>query len=156
MDNLPRLIFYISGILLLSSGFTLLSTEFMVKMNDPGIVGIIFLLGYGLVYMNITFISSRRFMRRLDGSSNIPYIFGGIISLPPIVWIHIYDSGLYGASFWLFIFVVLFGAALGAWFGHSAGLKAQAAFKESMRKYFEEDEKVPDDLRRPHDKLNKN
>lgn len=156
MDNLPRLLFYFSGILLLSSAFTLLSSEFMVKMNDPGIVGILFLLGYGLVYMNLTFISARRFLRRLDGSSYIPYVFAALIALPPLVWIHVYDTGLYGSSFWLFIVVILFGTALGAWFGHSAGLKAQAEFKESMRKYFEEQGKVPDDLKRPHDTINKN
>ncbi|MFN1834882.1 hypothetical protein AB2B38_006430 [Balneola sp. MJW-20] len=156
MDNIPRLIFYFSGVLLLSSTFTLLSSEFMVKMNDPGIIGILFLLGYGLIYMNLTFISSRRFMRRLNGINNIPYLFGMIVALPPVAWIHIYDTGLYGPSFWLFIFVVLFGCGLGAYFGQKAGMKAQVAFHESMKKYYEEEEKVPDDLKRPHDTLNKN
>lgn len=156
MDNLPRLIFYLSGVLLLSSSFTLLTSEFMVKMNDPGIIGILFLLGYGLIYMNLTFISSRRFMRRLNGISNLPYLFGFTVGLPPVAWVHIYETGLYGASFWLFIITTIFACGLGAYFGQRAGMKAQFAFHESMKKYYTEDEKVPDDLKRPHDTLNKN
>lgn len=141
--------------MLFSSAIILFTSRFISKVNDPSFVGILVLLGYGLVYMNLVFIWSRRFMRRLQGPSPVPFIFTGITALPPIVWIFIYDAGL-GNSFWLFAFTLLFGCALGGFFGHKAGLKAQIAFRKELEEHLNQNNKLSDDLKRPHDNLNKN
>lgn len=137
MDNLPRLIFYLSGVVLISIAFTLFSSELLVKVADPSFTGTLFLLGFGLVYMNIIFVTSRRFMRRLEGSSNIPYLIALLVAAPPVIWVQIYDAGL-GDSRLTFVITILLAAGLGAYFGHRAGLKAQAAFQESLQEYLDQ------------------
>lgn len=77
-------------------------------------------------------------MRRLNGSSSTPYVFGILIALPPLVWVNIYDAGL-GESMAYFIVVIVIGCGLGAYFGHRAGLKAQITFKENLQKHLDQD-----------------
>lgn len=156
MDNLPRFSFYISGILIISAAFTLFTTDFLIKIADPGFVGTLFLLAYGLVYMNITFVVSRRFMRRLDGTSNIPYFFALLVAAPPLVWSFVYDTGLFGTIEVVYLITIVFGCALGGFFGQRAGIKAQAKFKEQLYEYLKQSGQLPDELKRPHDNLNKN
>ncbi|MEX0721431.1 MAG: hypothetical protein WD059_12235 [Balneolaceae bacterium] len=155
MDNLPRFIFFASGVVVISAAFILLTSELLVQTAVPSWAGILFLLGYGLVYMNLVFVSSRRFMRRLHGPSVSPYIFSVLIALPPLIWVNIYDAGL-GKSNITFMITIIIGCGLGAYLGHRAGLKAQDVFWENLQKHIEQDEKTPDNLKRPHDNLNKN
>ena len=155
MDNLPRFIFYASGILMLSAAFTLISSEFLGMINNPSYIGLVVLLGFGLVYMNMVFLAGRRFMRRLQGPNPVPYVFALLVAAPPLVWVQIYDAGL-GESDLTFMFTVIVACGLGAFFGHRTGLKAQIKFQENLKEYLNQDEKTPDDLKRSHDNLNKN
>ena len=156
MDNLPRFAFYTSGIFLISAAFTLFSSELLIKVADPTWVGTVWLLGYGLVYMNIVFVLSRRFMRRQDGASPVPIIFGILVAIVPIIWIFIYDSGLDTQQRIMFAIVMGLACGLGSHFGHKAGLKAQIAFKKKLEEYLKRSGQLPEDLKRPHDNLNKN
>lgn len=155
MDNKPRFIFYLSGVFLLSVAITLFTSEFLSKVNDPSFTGMLFLLGFGLIYMNLIFATSRRFMRRLDGASISPYILGAAVALPPVIWVNVYEAGL-GSMFWLYIATIIIACGAGAFFGHRSGLKAQIVFQKNLQEYLNQDEKVPEDLKRPHDKINKN
>lgn len=156
MDNLPRFTFYSSGIFLVSAAFTLFTSEFLIKTGEPGITGLLFLLGFGLVYMNIVFVISRRFMRRDDGPSPAPIIFGILVAISPAIWVFVFESGLAQVQQIIYAVVVIFACGLGAHFGHSAGLKAQKKFKKQLEDYYKQSEQVPDELKRPHDTLNKN
>src|SRR5690606_16468302 len=122
---------------------------------SPDFKGTLLLFGYGLAFMNLVFIASRRFMRRENGPSPVPYIFAFIVALPPIIWVNLIDLNL-GDSKLVFILTVLAGCALGAYFGQRAGLKAQAVFQKNLQDYISQDENLPEDLKRPHDNLNKN
>ncbi|WP_103666050.1 hypothetical protein [Gracilimonas amylolytica] len=141
MDNIPRFAFYASGVFIISSAFTLLSSEFLIKITDPTFVGTLFLFGFGLVYMNIVFVTGRRFMRRLQGASPVPYIFGLLIAIPPLVWVQIYDAGLGDANL-TFQFVVIVACGLGALFGHRAGLKAQIQFQKNLQEYLKQEQNL--------------
>lgn len=157
MDNLPRFSFYASGVPIVSAGFTLLATDFFSHIGDPSWVGTAFLLGYGLIYMNIVFVLSRRFMRRLNGPSKVPYLFAVLTGLIPAAWIFIYDAGLTQGLQIMFAAVMIIACFLGAYFGHKAGLKAQAKFQQQLLEYLKKTgEHLPDDLKRPHDNLSKN
>lgn len=123
---------------MMSAAFTLLSSEFLVKITDPSYVGTLFLFGFGLVYMNIVFVTGRRFMRRLQGASPVPYIFGLLVAIPPLVWVQIYDAGL-GDTQMTFMFVVIVACGLGALFGHRAGLKAQVQFQKNIQEYLKKE-----------------
>lgn len=139
MDNLPRFIFYASGVFIVSAAFTLLSSEFLTKVSDPTYVGTLFLLGFGLVYLNITFVTGRRFMRRLQGANPIPYFFGLLVAIPPLVWVQLYDAGL-GDFKLTFMFTVILASGLGGLLGHRAGLKAQIKFQQNMKEFLDQDQ----------------
>jgi len=156
LDNLPRFSFYLSGVFITSAAFTLFSSELLFLLNDPSLKGTAFLLGFGLVYMNIVFVTSRRFMRRLDGKSIAPIIFGFLVGITPIVWIFIYESGLDSNQRILFVIVILIGCGLGAHFGHRTGLKAQVVFQQKLKEFLRSSGHLPDDSTESHDNLNKN
>ncbi|MFV1882928.1 MAG: hypothetical protein ACMZ7B_00345 [Balneola sp.] len=156
MDNLPRFAFYTSGVFIVSSAFTLFTSELLFLINDPSFKGTAFLIGFGLVYTNIVFVSSRRFMRRLEGPSLAPIIFGTLVALTPVIWIFVYESGLEQSLRIVFAVVVAFGCGLGSHFGHRAGLKAQIQFQQQLEEYLRSTGQLPDELKRPHDNLNKN
>lgn len=139
MDNLPRFIFYASGVLLVSAAFTLFTSEFLVKISDPTYVGTFFLLGFGLVYMNIIFVCGRRFMRRLQGPNPVPYIFALLVAAPPLIWVQIYNAGLEDTKL-VYMFTIIVACGLGAFFGHRAGLKAQLKFQEDLKAFLKQDE----------------
>jgi hypothetical protein len=113
----------------------------LIKITDPTFVGTLFLFGFGLVYMNIVFVTGRRFMRRLQGASPVPYIFGLLIAIPPLVWVQIYDAGLGDANL-TFQFVVIVACGLGALFGHRAGLKAQIQFQKNLQEYLKQEQNL--------------
>lgn len=138
MDNLPRFIFYASGVFIASAAFTLFSSEFLPKITDPSFVGTLFLLGFGLVYLNITFVTGRRFMRRLKGANPIPYIFALLVAIPPLVWVELYDAGL-GDFKLTFMFTIILACGLGGVLGHRAGLKAQVKFQKNLQEYLNQD-----------------
>lgn len=123
---------------MISAAFTLISSEFLKMVANPTYVGMLFLLAFGLVYMNIVFITGRRFMRRLEGPNPIPYVFGLLVAIPPLVWVNIYDAGM-GDSQLTFMFTVIVGCGLGALFGHRAGLKAQIEFQNDMQEYLNQE-----------------
>ncbi len=92
------------------------------------------MLGFGLVYMNIVFVTGRRFMRRFTGPNPMPYVFAFLVAAPPLVWTKIYDTGL-GESELTYLFTVIVACGLGAYFGHRTGLKAQAKFRKNLDDY---------------------
>jgi len=143
LDNIPRLIFYASGVFITSAAFTLLSSEFLPKIADPSYVGLLFLFGFGLVYLNIVFVTGRRFMRRLRGANPVPYIFGLLVALPPLIWVELYDAGLANATL-TFQFTVIVACGLGAFLGHRTGLKAQIKFQQNLQDFLEQDQKNHD------------
>lgn len=143
MDNIPRIIFYASGVFIISAAFTLLSSDLLPKIADPSYVGLLFLFGFGLVYLNIVFVTGRRFMRRLRGANPIPYIFGLLVALPPLIWVEIYDAGLTNAKL-TFQFTVIVACGLGAFLGHRTGLKAQIKFQQNLQDYLDQDQKLHD------------
>lgn len=142
MDNIPRLIFYLSGVLIISAGAILFTSEFISQAGAPGIRGVLFLLGYSLIYLNLVLASSRRFMRRLSGKSIIPYVFAILAALPPVVWINIYETNL-GESQPIFAFCILLACGAGAFLGHRAGLKAQVRFQKALEEYLRQNQPPP-------------
>lgn len=95
-------------------------------------------------------------MRRLEGPSAASIIFGTLVALTPVIWIFVYESGLEQSLRIVFAIVVAFGCGLGSHFGHRAGLKAQVKFQQQLEEYLRSTGQLPEELKRPHDNLNKN
>lgn len=94
-------------------------------------------------------------MRRENGPSPMPYIMAALSALPPVIWHKIKDVGL-DDTITVYLLTIVVACALGGYFGHRAGLKAQAVFQQNLKNYINQDQNLPDDLKRPHDNLNKN
>lgn len=144
MDNLPRFFFYLSGILIVTVAFTLFTSELLVLINNGTALGTILFFVFGLIYMNIVVITSRRFMRRLDGPTIAPYLFAIITFLPPSVWVYLYQGGA-NASPLLYVMMLLIACGTGAYFGHRLGIKAQIQFQDDLKKHFEQEERLRSD-----------
>lgn len=144
MDNLPRFIFYLTGLLIVSGAFTLLTSDLLPRVNDGTTIGTIIFFFFGLVYMNMVTITSRRFMRRLEGPSVAPYAFAILIFIPPAVWVTIYQGGT-ATSPTVYIPMLLVACGTGAYFGNRLGLKAQITFQENLKAYFEQDKRLHSD-----------
>jgi len=144
LDNLPRLIFYLSGLLLISSGFTLLTTDLLPLVNNGTITGTIIFFVFGLVYMGMVSSSSKRYMRRLEGASNVPYVFAIFIFLPPAIWVSIYEGGT-ATPPTVYIPMLLVACGAGAYFGHRLGLKAQVKFQENLKAYIEQNRRLQEE-----------
>lgn len=127
----------------MSSAFTLFTSELLFLVADTSWKGTAFLIGFGLVYMNIVFVTSRRFMRRLEGSSIAPIIFGTLVALAPIVWIFIYESVLDTNQRILYAVVIAIACGLGSHFGHKAGIKAQFVFQQKLEHYLRSSDQLP-------------
>ena len=141
MDNLPRFIFYLSGILIISGAFTLLTSDLLPRVNNGTALGTSLFFIFGLVYMNMVTITSRRFMRRLDEPTVAPYVFAIFIFLPPAIWVTMYQGGA-ATSPTVYILMLLVACGTGAYFGHRLGLKAQIQFQENLKAYFEQDSRL--------------
>ncbi len=95
-------------------------------------------------------------MRRLDGATPAPYVIAAMVAITPVIWIFIYDSPLDTQQRIIFAVIMALACASGAYFGHSAGLKAQIIFQQKLEEYLRNTGRLPEDLKRPHDNLNKN
>ena len=95
-------------------------------------------------------------MRRLEGASIAPFIFGIIVALAPVIWIFIYDSGIDDSQRLVYAIVISVGCGLGAYFGLKAGLKAQIVFQQKLEEYLRNTNQLPDNVEQTNDNLNKN
>ena len=136
-EQFPRMAFYISGLLVVSGAFTIFSSELFPYVLKSILHSIGIFLGLGLVYFNMIRISSRRYMRKLDGPSKMPKVFAILIGGLPLFWISIYDTGWPLTTLLIYVGIVLFFSALGAYLGQKAGQKAQKLFRKQLKAYFE-------------------
>ena len=154
MIDFPRFIAYATGLLVVALAIILFSTDFIRYTNEPGLIGTLALLGFGLVYMNLVYAISRRFIRKVDGETNIQYYFSVVAFIPPLAWINIYDTGIAEGTY-IFLITLAMACVIGGYFGHRSGLKQQAIFKQQLQEALKK-QSLPDELQRPHDNLNKN
>lgn len=136
-EQLPRMAFYTSGLMVVSGAFTIFSSELFPYVLTSIFHSIGILLGIGLVYFNMIRLSSRRYMRRLDGPSRMPWLFAVLIGGLPLFWITIYDTGWPLATLLIYAGIILFFSALGAHLGQKAGYKAQQQFRVQLQAYLE-------------------
>ena len=135
-EQLPRMAFYTSGLVVVSGAFTIFSSELFPYVLKSNLHSIGILLALGLVYFNMIRVSSRRYMRRLDGPSRMPWIFAVLTGGIPLFWISIYDSGWSLVTLLIYAGIILLFSTFGAFLGQKAGQKAQEKFRMQLQAYF--------------------
>ena len=152
MINWQRTFAFVSGSIVFGLAIILLSHNYIQYVANEGTTGYLFLFGFGLAYLNLNFGFSRRFMMKAMNVSWICYLMAFFTILPTIFWIYTKDVGL-GEAQLLFALTTIFSAFLGAYFGIRRGVVKRAKYIEQLR---DDDQELPNSLKRPHDDLNIN
>lgn len=153
LNHWQRIIAYLTGCIVIGLAIVVFTHSFFQYANAPGTQGYLTLFGFGLAFLNLSFIVNRRFMLKSDHTHLYNYLFSLMIIAPTLLWVFTKDEGL-GDSFITFVLTVIFAAFLGTYFGIRRGIARRRHYWETQAKY--EDEEMPEGLKRPHDDLSKN
>lgn len=152
MESWQRTFAYISGSIVFGLLIIIFTNSFLTYVNSPGWVGYVALFGFGLIFINLSYTLNRRYTKKLKHPSWISYLMATLLILPTLVWIYTKETALAEARM-VFTLTTVFAVYLGAYYGIKGGVKRRADYLEKLR---ETEEELPDDLKRPHDKINKN
>lgn len=153
MDHWQRIVAYLTACLVAGLALVVFTHSFFPLANEPGAKGYITLFAFGLVYLNLAYAVNRRFMLKSERSPALNYLLSFLFAAPTLLWIFTKDEGL-GDALFSFVITIVFAAFLGTYFGIRRG---RARRIDYLKRYYEENEDaLPDDLKRPHEDLSKN
>ncbi|HEX6983398.1 MAG TPA: hypothetical protein VF181_11625 [Balneolaceae bacterium] len=152
MYNWQRIFAFITGSLVFGLLIILVSRNFIQYTAREGATGYLFLLGFALIYLNVNFGISRRFVIKAVDSKWVCYLMTFLTIIPTLFWIFSKDVGLEGMKS-LFTMVVIISAFFGSYLGIWRGNVKREKYIQQLR---EEKRDLPDELKRPHDDLSKN
>ncbi|MCW9708698.1 hypothetical protein [Fodinibius salsisoli] len=152
MNNWQRIFAYTTGSLVLGLLLIVISHNFIRHVAREGTSGLLFLLGFGLVFLNLNFGASRRFVIKAVHTNWVCYLMAILMAAPTVFWVYTKDVGL-GDSQFLFVLIIVFSAFLGSYFGIRRGCIKRAKYIERLH---EEERDLPESLKRPHDDLRQN
>lgn len=152
MDSISRAFAYTSTTLMIGVIIYMFTQNIAHYVNQPGITGIIFSLGFLLFYLNINYLLSKRFARKTIYLDNFPYVMAFLLILPVIIL-----STMTGQFYMImhqvfFLLIIFMGSLVGASLGIKKGLQIR---KESFNENASEPE-IPEDLRHARENLSNN
>lgn len=152
MTNWQRIFAFVTGAIVFGLLIILISNSYIQYVAREGTTGYLFLFGFGLIYLNINFGISRRFTIKALDLDWVSYLMAFLTILPTIFWVYTKDVGL-GEAELLFVLTVIFSAFLGTYFGIRRGIVKRQKYIQRLR---DEEQELPDSLKRPHDHLSQN
>lgn len=153
LDHWQRVFAYTTGALVIGLLLIVFTNSFLVYVNEPGSTGYLVLLAYGFVFLNLGYGVNRRFALKSDRIPVLHYTLALLMVAPTLLWIFTKDTGLENQLF-VFTATIIFAVCLGTYYGIKRGTAKRNAY---LRQIYEEQERdLPDNLKRPHDDLNKN
>src|SRR5690625_5994323 len=117
MQNNARIFAYATWVAMISLAIILFSSSFLVYIDDPGWIGLAALLVFGLIYLNFTYISVKRYIRKIVPETKLHYLLALLIFLPPAVWLILTSVQLESTRI-LLISVFALSCILGAMYGY--------------------------------------
>jgi|SRR5699024_5130060 len=153
MNSWQRIFAFISGSIVFGLVIIVVSHNFIQYVEEPGSTGYLFLLGFGLVYLNINFAISRRFSVKAPKEVWVCYLMALFTIVPTIFWVYTRDVGLVDLEL-SFVGAIIFSAFLGAFFGIRRGRAKRQVYLKRIRE--EQEQQMPDELKRPHEDLSSN
>lgn len=152
MNNWQRVLAYSTGSLALGLLLIIAGSSWIRFTGMEGTTGYLVLLAYGFVYLNLGFGVSRRYSMKTRFPRPENYLFTTLLAVPTLVWIYTKDEGLDQTTILLFASTILFGLWLGTYYGIRRGL----ARRQKLLEQLQDEQNLPDDLKRPHDSIHKN
>lgn len=152
MTNWQRVFAYVTGAIVFGLLLILISNSYIQYVAWEGMTGYLFLFGFGLIYLNLNFGISRRFVIKAVDLDWVCYLMAFLTILPTLFWVYTKDVGL-GEAHLLYVTTTIFSAFLGTYFGIRRGSVKREKYIQQIR---EDDQELPDSLKRPHDDLSTN
>lgn len=153
LDHWQRVFAYTTGALVIGLLVIVFTNSFLVYVNTPGSTGYLTLLAYGFIFLNLGFGVNRRFALKSQRIPALHYTLSALMVAPTLIWIYTKDAGL-GNQLFVFTATIVFAVFLGTYYGIKRGSAKRDTYLRQI--YEEQDREMPDDLKRPHDDLNKN
>lgn len=153
MENWQRKFAYITGALVFGLLIIILTHTLFGYVNEPGWVGYVSLTGFGLIYLNVSYLFGRRYTKRTEESPLLSYLLAVLIVSPTFLWIYTKQTALEESRL-VFTLVAVFSVFLGAYFGIRGGIRRREIYFNRLRQ--EREGGISENLQRPHDEMGKN
>ncbi|MFW6347135.1 MAG: hypothetical protein ACOC2C_00820 [Cyclonatronaceae bacterium] len=140
-QTVARTFSYTSSAFLLGATFFLFTSNLIQVTLQPGLLGTAVLLGYGLVYGNMSYLLTRRYLRREHIFDGFSYAIGLLILLPALVLIEVQGDVFPALAPKLLYYATLFlGTAVGTLRGRKKGyiMREELMAKKKREKELEE------------------
>lgn len=134
MQDKARFFAYSTWAIMISLAIILFTNRFLNLVAEPGWLGLVVLLAFGFVYMNITFIAVKRYIRKVPAPTNLHYLLGFLIFLPPAGWIFI-TKGAATTDEILLVVVLALACGLGIYYGNRSGIRARYEYVQKLKEY---------------------
>jgi len=130
-QTIARTFSYITYSLLIGAMLYLISNNLIATTQRPDLIGTAALLGFGLAYFGISYLITRRYIRKPFIFERYPYINGLLILLPAFGLIRAKgDIFLDALAEGVFFVVLTIGVTLGAYYGSKKGVKMKKEEQE--------------------------
>ncbi|MDX1640640.1 MAG: hypothetical protein R3220_03015, partial [Balneolaceae bacterium] len=94
MHDKARFFAYSTWAIMISLAIILFTNRFLNLIAEPGWKGLGILLIFGFVYMNLTYTVVKRYIRKVSAPTQLHYLLGVFIFIPPSCWIIISRTGI--------------------------------------------------------------
>jgi hypothetical protein len=142
---------YTSGALVVGVIIYMLTNTFLIYTERPDWIGTLVLAGYGLVFMNVSFVLARRFTGKTALFPMFPYLTAFLLVIPTVVLSELTEKFLFQRSLLILAIVLLASTVLGARFGIKKG-----EVRRANRQAEKTEPALSTDLKRPHNHISRN
>lgn len=132
MQDGARFFAYSTWVIMISLGIIIFTNRFLTFASDPGWVGLVTLLAFGFLYLNLTYAAVKRYIRKVPSPTQLHYILALLIYLPPAVWIIVISEQVQGSEF-ILLAVLAAACILGAIYGNRSGIKARFEYIQKLK-----------------------
>lgn len=139
MQDKARLFAYSTWVIMISLAIMIFSDQFLHLISEPGWSGLFILFCFGLIYMNLTFNAIKRYIRKVPAPTQAHYLLGGLIFLPPIVWMFFVRQTITSNEL-LLIGVLALSCGLGIFYGNRSGIRARYEYIQKIKEYQKQQE----------------
>lgn len=132
MQDSARFFAYATWTVMISLAIILAGNPFLGYVSDPGWIGLVALLIFGFVYLNLSYAAIKRYIQKVPEPTNKHYLLAIIIFLPPAVWIYVISDSVCGSELILTV-ILAFSCWLGSFYGNRAGIKARFKYIQKIK-----------------------
>jgi drug/metabolite transporter (DMT)-like permease len=132
---MARTFSYSTTAFLLGAAFFMFTSNLIQVTLQPGALGTLVLLGYGIIYGNMSYLLTRRYLRREHTFDGFSYAIGLFILFPAVFLIEVQGEVFPTLpSKLLFYATLLLGTAVGTMRGRQKGYKMREELMEKKKR----------------------